>query len=431
MSIPEPQIPPGEPVGVPVLGVGAEARGDERAGVSASLLEICRAMSGPLGLSEVLDTILRLTLREMRAQQGSILLIDEGDDRLRMLAALGLPDAMVRKGYLERKGSIAEWVIRRGQPLILNDAPREGEFSTLGDRRSIVSAVCMPLRVQGRTIGVLNLNRTDAESPLFTESELEPLDVMATQAAQCIENARLHEACLQNERLAAIGQTVAGVAHCIKNVLTHMSGGVALVGMARDQQNWEMLSQAVRLLTQSNTRVTALVMDMLDYSKEREPELSACDLREMIGEVVDGTLREAGARDCQVYVGIGAGAESVQADEHQLFRCLLNLVQNGIDASARGGIVSIHTERATDKGALRRLKRAGEAALVIRVSDQGAGIPPDIYPHLFEPFFSTKGNHGTGLGLAVTRKIIEEHGGMIELASKPWEPATFAIYLPA
>ena len=137
---------------------------------SASLLEICQAIGSSLELRAILDTILGLCMAEMRAQEGSILLLNENDDRLEMLAACGLPEEIISKGYIPRKGSIAEWVIEKDRPLILNESPKserdtQGDhFEALDNRRQIVSSMCVPLRARGRVLSVRARPR-DRRSP--------------------------------------------------------------------------------------------------------------------------------------------------------------------------------------------------------------------------------------------------------------------------
>lgn len=399
--------------------------------VNPALLGICRAMASGLALSQVLETILRLTMAEMQAQQGSILLFDEQNDQLQMLASIGLPETVKATGYVPRKGSIAAWVIATAEPLILNERPRSREYEAMADDRKIVTSMCVPLKVSDRVIGTLNLNRTEAGLPVFGDTDLEAMEVLAPHAAICIENARLHESLLRNERMAAIGQTVAGISHCVRNLLTNMKGGVYLLRSSSEQRNWDMLNQSLRMLETGVGRVSALVMDMLDYSKERKPELTTIDPRRLASEIVEATLVQASDLNSQVFVHVDPAVSTIVADEHQLFRCLLNLVQNGLEASPEASTVSITVDKTSDPAALRRLKSPAEAVFRICVRDEGPGIDEDARKHLFEPFFSTKGSKGTGLGLAVSRKLIQEHGGELELSSLPDQSAEFTIYLPS
>ena len=398
--------------------------------INASLLAICQVMGSSLELREVLPTILNLSLQEMRAQQGSILLFDKHQDQLEMLASVGLPEEVRRKGYIARKGSIAEWVIDNNQPLILNDRAKSDEYCALNERR-IVSAMCVPLRAQGNVLGTINLNRTQAEAGPFLESDLDIMMILAGQAAICIENSRLHEANLTSERLAAIGQTVAGISHCIKNILTGVRGGMSLMDMASGIEDWKLLNQGKDILGRNLERLSSIVLDMLDYSKDRTSCKSPVSVSSLAEEVIGVIQSEATVKEVALEARLEANVTTVMADGQQLYRCLLNLMHNALEATPKGGKVWISAERRNRPSALRRLKDATvQTAVVLRVGDSGPGISAEHIPVIFEPFFSTKGSKGTGLGLAVTRKIIEEHGGHIEVESRPDEPAVFAIYLP-
>lgn len=409
----------------------AQAEASSEGSVKPSLLGVCRAMASELQLEEVLDTILELIVDEMNAQQASILLFDEHQDQLQMLASIGLPDEITQKGYIQRKGSIAEWVIEHDEPLILNDRPKSDQMEFLNEARRINSSMCFPLRARGEILGTINLNRTDDNIYPFEPRDLESMDILASQAAICIQNSRLHESYLSQERFAAIGQTVAGVSHCIKNVLTGMQGGMSLTKIAREQKNWDIMGQSLDVLENSVKRISTLALDMLEYSKQREPEIEDVDLEMLLRDIVKVTEIQASAKGGEVTLDIDPEARIAQGDTHQFFRCLLNLVQNAIDAPGSEGRVSISVVKNDAQNFVKRLKKPASAVTIIRVTDQGTSLDEAIRGKIFEPFFSTKGSQGTGLGLAVTRKIIEEFGGHIEVSSPPGEPTTFAIYLPA
>lgn len=399
--------------------------------VSASLLTICQAMGSSLELKEVLPTILRLSLQEMQAQQGSILLLDRVQDKLEMLAAVGLPQEIVEKGYIPRKGSIAEWVIENDQPLILNSRAKTEEYHGIEDRRKIHSSMCLPLRARGTVIGTINMNRTVEDYGYFQDSDLDTMMILASQAAQCIENSRLHEANLKTERLAAIGQTVAGISHCIKNILTGVKGGMSLMDLASNSEDWKLLNQGKEILHRNLDRLSSIVLDMLDYSKEREPHKIENDVLTLLEEAALTVRSEARLREIEMEFRMDGDGIKVQCDSQQIYRCVLNLVHNAIDATPKGGRVWLAGERTTERAALKKLKdKTATAAVILRVGDTGPGIKAEHRTAIFDPFFSTKGSKGTGLGLAVTHKIIEEHGGYIEVESEPEEPAVFAIYLP-
>lgn len=404
--------------------------GAYRAVADESLLALCRAIGSNLALEEVLDAILDAALRDMRAQEASILLAEDGD-ALRMIASRGLPPEVVARGYLPRKGSIAEWVLERDEPLILTGEVRTAQFHSAGGRRSIASSLCVPLRARGAPFGVLNVNRTHFSEGPFVERDRDRLLILAAQAASSIDNARLHRAALRAERLAAIGQTVSGVAHCMKNVLTSLKGGVSLCELGLSKGDDRARDEGLAMLRRGVDRVSTLAHDMLDYSKERSPETREIDLDAMGRELADAARAEAERGRARFEYSLAPDARTVKADPNHLFRCLLNLVHNAIHAAGENGVARLATERCGRPESLAKLRRGAEAAHILRVSDTGPGVPPDVAPRLFEPFFSTKGSKGTGLGLSVSRKLMEDNGGTLELESPPGRPAVFAVYLPA
>ncbi|MCL5271216.1 MAG: GAF domain-containing protein [bacterium] len=400
--------------------------------VNPSLLSICQTMGSGLDLPEVLRTILELTLREMQAQEGSILLFDQRTDRLEMLAARGLPDEIVQKGYIPRKGSIAEWVIEHNQPLVLNEEARGKDFEPVDNRRRIVSSMCVPLRVRGSVLGTINLNRSRAGSAFFDDRDLDAMVILASQAAVAIENSRLHQTLVKSERLTAIGQTVAGISHCIKNILTGVRGGISLVEMSAQNEDWTLNRKGMDILRRNVDRLSSIMLDMLDYSKEREPRKNPVRVRELLDEVAGTVSSEAADRKITVNIRPGDDALTVDADGQQIYRCLLNLILNALDVTPQGGEVWLHGERHKASRARRGTgESASSAWVILRVGDTGPGISAEHRALIFEPFFSTKGSKGTGLGLAVTAKIVKEHGGRIEVESPPGQPAVFAIHLPA
>jgi signal transduction histidine kinase len=314
--------------------------------------------------------------------------------------------------------------------MIIHGEARSSNFSPLDPkRRHIVSAMCVPLQARGVVLGTVNLNRTASARGAFTQRDLESMAVIASQAAISIENSRLHEANLKSERLAAIGQTVAGLAHCIKNVLTSLKGGLSLAESAGRKRDWELSDKGLEILGRSVHRVSALAMDMLSYSKERSCKLAKVDLAALAEEVAAMTRDQANEKNNAVIIDLAENARLIQADYDQLFRCILNLVGNSLDANDSGGRVIISSKREDTPEARHCLADPHGIPVVIRIADTGPGIDEEHRAKLFEPFFSTKGSRGTGLGLAVTKKIIQEHGGTLELASKPGESAVFAIYL--
>jgi PAS domain S-box-containing protein len=235
---------------------------------------------------------------------------------------------------------------------------------------------------------------------------------------------RLEAELLQSERLAAVGQTVAGMAHCIKNILHGLKGGSYMidVGLARDDR--EKLQSGWRMVQRNINRTSDLVLDLLSYSKEREPDYAPCDPNEVVREVCDLVRDEAVESGVALETEPDPAIGRVAMDSRMVHRCLLNLLSNAVDACAfdedigKRHRVVVRTASTPD----RRIR--------FEVEDNGAGMSEEVQQCLFTSFFSTKGARGTGLGLLVTRKLIEAHRGTIEVASELGRGTRFTFYLP-
>jgi signal transduction histidine kinase len=397
----------------------------EPTGINASIFAVCQAISSTLELEPLLDLVLTLATEELLADQGSVLLIDRSSDELKMLATRGMPREVADRGYIPRKGSIAEWVIDHEDPLILDDDLKsDARFSSIARERGFRSSMCLPLQAKGRVIGTLNITRSKS-GKRFGPQDLNTAQIMASQAALAIENARLHSEVLQATRLATLGQTVSGISHCIKNILTGLRGGMTVAEIAMESNDTELREKGWGMLKRNIERISLLVLDMLDFSKSRQPARGLVDPAELINDVVEAAAPQAQEAEVMLRLELDHGATPLNVDSDQIFRCLLNVITNAIDASPSHGEVVIRTSRVEMEPA------EGTSALtVIEVSDHGAGIPKHLVDKIFDPFYSTKGSKGTGLGMPVTRKIIEEHQGALEIQSEPGVGTKVRIVLP-
>jgi signal transduction histidine kinase len=158
---------------------------------------------------------------------------------------------------------------------------------------------------------------------------------------------------------------------------------------------------------------------MLAYSKERQPETQPCQLNGLCREVAELLYDRVQAKSGKLHLDLDQQLPQIQADPQGIHRCLLNLLSNAVDALEQDkGEVTIST------------RNHEESRVMLTVEDNGCGISEEVCPRIFDVFFSTKGSQGTGLGLAVTKKIIEEHGGSIEVQSNPGQGTKFTIQLP-
>jgi signal transduction histidine kinase len=235
---------------------------------------------------------------------------------------------------------------------------------------------------------------------------------------------RLQQELIKSERLAAIGQTVGSIAHYIKNILFGLKGGVYLVNVASKEDKADSLETGREILKRNMGRISDLVLDLLEYSKDREIEYENCFPNEVANEVCG--LMEARAQEYGVDIikEFDPSLREVFLDPKGIHRCLLNLVSNAIDACL--------FDTSKEKKWVVRVKTIldNDGTVRFEVSDNGCGMDEEVKNRLFTSFFSTKEGRGTGLGLLITQKLVQEHGGTITVESQPGKGSTFAIRLP-
>ncbi len=235
---------------------------------------------------------------------------------------------------------------------------------------------------------------------------------------------RLERELLGAERLAAVGQTVAGMAHCVKNILHGLKGGSYMVNIGIEKENSEKLATGWKMVQRNIGRTADLVQDLLSYSKERKPEMAPCRPNDTVNEVMELMAEVAKENHVTLETRFSPDIGEVGLDERSLHRSLLNLVSNAIDACLEDPNMG-KKHKVSVATALE-----GDQWIRFEVQDNGSGMSDEVQAKLFSSFFSTKGSRGTGLGLLVTSKLIEEHKGTIAVDSKLDEGTTFIIRLP-
>jgi two-component system NtrC family sensor kinase len=267
--------------------------------------------------------------------------------------------------------------------------------------------------------GALVVRRLSGEAP--TADEVECL----SHATQCISLALAARGArdVQGEqhRLALIGETVAALSHSIKNMLQGMRFGADAVELALSKGELAKAQEGWPVLQRNLDRIHALALNMLAWAKERPLEPEPCDMHEIVREVRELLAPAAGRRRVGTVLSLDDALPPVSIDAPAMHQALTNLVLNAIEAAPeRTGLVTITSryDAATDE-------------VVLSVRDNGPGIPDAVRGRLFEPFVSSKGQRGTGLGLAVARKIAERHGGRLEVLESSRSGTAFALTLPA
>lgn len=237
------------------------------------------------------------------------------------------------------------------------------------------------------------------------------------------EMQRLQKESIENERLTAIGQAVAGMAHYIKNILNGLQGGVYIVNVSLNKNKPDLLSKGWMMIEGNIKKISDLVMNMLIYSKEREPDYVPCAPNDVIQEVYDLMKEKAAQSEVTLTKDIDPSIDIFHLDQNGLHRSLLNLVTNAIDACV------LDSDEDKTLSVVMRSQQE-DSGLRLDVIDNGTGMPEEIQEKLFERFFTTKAGKGTGLGLLVTREIIDQHGGTISVESAPGKGTTFTMRFP-
>lgn len=315
---------------------------------------------------------------------------------------------------------IAGEALKKGLPVMANEPESRPGFVKTGGP-PVSSLLCLPLRIAGGGGWVLNLaNKTDGK---FTDGDGELAVRMCALVEESVENSRLLKEKINDEKLDAVGRMAAGIIHDIKNPITAIRGFAALLGdmdfteEERRRYGGIIIKEADRLL--------GLVEDLLALSKGFKGglEMEERSAAEFFGEIVPLIERDLSERKIEVVKALGYDG-SLKIDAGKFKRAVLGIVKNAKEAVHDGGRILILT------------RTAPEGLVEMVFSDTGAGIPPEIIEGVFEPFVSMGKKSGTGLGLAVVKKIIEGHGGSIRASNgnysglEGFDGANFIIKLP-
>jgi signal transduction histidine kinase len=395
------------------------------------MYETIQAVSHILDLDQLLERIMELIFRSIEADRGCIVLSDPDSGQFEP-KAVRWREGVSNQEKLALSRTIVEYVLREKQGILVSDASRDERFNPGQSivRFGIHEAICVPMKGRHETLGVLYLDTQSSPKDIIasqnpagklTEDHLALAIAIAHQAALAIEETRYHQAMVQAERLAAIGQTIAGLSHHIKNILQGLKSGGEILKMGLDDKDEQMLRQGWKIVEKNQGKIYDLVMDMLSFSKEREPSIQETNLNQVVREVVE--LLNGRIKEMKVHWEnhLDESLPTVDADPEGIHRALLNVITNALDA-VEG--------RENPKVVVQSLRDSEEGWVRIHVVDNGTGIPPNKLADIFKPFVSTKGSKGTGLGLAVSRKILREHGGDILAQSQVGKGSRFILRLP-
>lgn len=377
----------------------------------------------------------------MKRAAESILLVDD-EPGIRKVLGISLMD----RGYRVHTAADAEEALvmfeREGPEIVLTDIKMPGRngIALLADIKRL-SPDTEVIMITGHgemalAIESLKLDATDFVTKPISDAVL---DIALKRAQERITMRRQLYDYTENlerlvaekarrlvaaERMAAIGETVAGMSHTIKNIAGGLKGGVFVLekGLTLDdktylRQGWEMVRGNVE-------KITNLSLDLLNYSKTGEISMELCDPNQPARDTARLMGNQVKEKGITFELDLDTGIAPVCLDPEGIQRCLLNLVANALDACLEGA-----GGGCGKRIKLRTLVEAGWGVSYL-VSDNGCGMDDTVQADLFQRFFSTKGTRGTGIGLMLTKKIVEAHKGEIRVASQRGKGTSFIIRLP-
>ncbi len=379
--------------------------------------------------SELLRQVMELIFTEFKPERGVIMVAPSGADG-------ELEPAVVKyrarpKDDEDREIRVSRTIltaaVRQGEGVLSSNAMNDPRFES-GDsvqRYNIRSAICSPIRFRDTTFGAIYIDSSMANYT-FTREQLALMNAIGQHTGLALANAEHTRRQLHAERLAAMGETVAGLSHSIKNILQGLRGGADVVEMGLKKDDLKIARGGWDILKRNLDRIVSLTLNMLAFSRQRQVELELTRVGPLVEDCVQ--LLEARCEDKRIAMIVDADPEMppIPLDSNLIHQALMNLLGNAIEAVEPGrGVVTVRV-LFHEAGPTRPTPYAE-----ITIIDNGMGIPSNKLAWIFEPFNTTKGLRGTGLGLAVTKRIIHEHRGRIIVESAEGRGATFRVLLPA
>ena len=426
---------------------GQVFRGQEHLDLSVAM-RTAQALSEEIALDQLIKALMKSMIVHAGAQYGVLLLMRNDEARIeatgRVIEDIVIVDVGVATPTDDHVPlSILHTVVRTRKSASFGDAnsqalPLHAASLALHPARSLL---CLPFLRQGVLVGVLYLENNLAQG-VFTPGKIAMLEVLAPQAANSLEAARLYaeligenarrqetEAALRSARsdlartshLTVMGELAASIAHEINQPLSAIlsSVGASLRWLKADQPDLKEVLLTLENIRNAGQRAADIVRALRALAKQEPANLASVIVDDLIREILMLTSPDFEKKGVHLTARLDAADVLVVADRTQLQQVVLNLVTNALDAMA-----DIETRRE-----LLVTSRARDDSVIVSVQDTGNGISDEIRSRIFDPFFTTKGS-GMGMGLSICRSIMEAHGGKLEAVAAPEGGGCFVFRLP-
>jgi signal transduction histidine kinase len=380
---------------------------------------------------ELLERVMDVIFEQVPVDRGFILMKDmQTEDLIAHVVrhrTRGGRNEPNQKQPITTSHRIIDHVSHKHEAVLCTNAMTDRRFASVNNKNegsihdfSLRSVICAPIIARDELLGVIHID-CSMTAHTYSEEQLRLITAIGYQAGLALENLQLLAQRMQQERLAAVGETVAYLSHHIKNILQGMRSGADLLELGLAKKREEQVRQGWGIVHKNLDKVMDLTMNMLAFSKDRQPRLDYVQLNHMVNEVVELAQHTADERHIMLLSDLEENIPPIMLDADGISRALLNIVINALDVVPHDeGIVHVKTRY-----------DAANKIVTISVHDNGPGIPENQIATIFQPFHSTKGNAGTGLGLAVAKKVLDEHRGRIEVTSNPVDGTVFSLQIPA
>lgn len=389
--------------------------------VMYELSEVIGAVASP---QQLLERVMDIIFEQVKVDRAFILIREPGSAEMTPAVVRYRDPRMKDSGRISTSRRIINTVLESRQGILCTNAMTDARFQSNEIADSIHdlglrSVMCAPIMVRNEVLGIIHVDSSMA-THAYTQEQLRMVAAIGHMTGLALQNAWLIESRMQTARLAAVGETVASLSHYIKNILQGMRSGADLVEMGLRRQQLPMVGQGWQIVEKNLDKILQLSMNMLAFSKPREPRLQQAQINKIVADAVALAQRKADEKSVMLLTDLQEPFPPIPVDVDGIHQVALNLITNAIDAVApETGIVNVETRFDGEK------ERA-----ILDIKDNGPGISVENRRRMFEPFYSTKGQGGTGLGLAVAQKIVQEHRGRIEVISKIGEGTTMRVILP-